>query len=978
MKKHLMLMLTASFQLLLANTAISATPANKVDSLAQGCYSIKSPTDGKYVKQYHSGGTINGGESFAFRTSNLNNAARFYFKPTRFKHFMLTNQNGRYLASILPAEPTAGTYAGKFAEWYITADSHATDEYRFKFKNIGLNRTLRHNYSSNNFYYFDLLNPNNNTSEDEFILVPQSNCVPHPEMQVNVSGDAGALRGDINTPVRGLVDAHTHLASYEFLGGKFLHGDPFHRFGVEQALDNSDGIHGPYGALDLIGNLFAFDNLDNRYDTRGWPEFPHWPNHRTVSHTGYYYKWIERAWLGGTRMMVSHMVENKVLCIAQSTINPAAWINPNSCEAKDSVRLQIQRHYEMQDYIDAQYGGAGKGWFRIVKSPQEARQVIADGKMAIIMGIEASEIFDCGIQGGCDRDSVLNEIQEMYDLGIRGFFPTHRFDNKLAGSELDPSFINVGQKLSAGYLFDVEECDAVTKGSRFTVGFPLIGEIDFFGNIINSITNAPDYNPEIRSCNQQGLTELGAHIINRMIDMGMLIELDHASARATDAILKIVEARNYSGVISAHSHLQVHVDETLAHPHLERLVNVGGFVSPFNANANNLQDSLGLYLDEVEKTPFLNGVGVGTDMSGLANQPGPRSDANSLPLQYPFTSEFGLVFDRQISGNRVIDYNVEGMAHYGMLADHIQDVRERAPSRIYEAMMNSAEAYLQMWERAQSNSINPNHSNPLQQVVRIVNRHSSNCLGVPGDDDNVNNGVRVRQERCDHKQTDQTWIFDAQGRLRSAVDTNLCIDGSQAYRYGQPLLRACTDSDVSKWDYHDYNIRRRGADGYTLDAEKGGGRIWLYPHHGDWNQDWELRTEREVDNWITFRTAMGNGCLDVNNADTTNGNYLKLERCHDHYAQLFYYFSYDSTIRSALNVSKCIDLPNGNTANDTPIVIWDCNGGENQKWDYAGGALRSRLDRNKVIDVNGSNHGDEVSIYSFHGRQNQRWRTVLQ
>ena len=953
-----------------------AIASQTVDELAQGCYAIQSPQTGRYVKQYHSGGTINDGENFAFRTSNLSDAAHFYFKPTIFKHFMLTNRNGRYLASRLPAEPTAGTYQGKFAEWMLTAVDQGNNNHRFKFKNVGLNRTLRHNFSSENFYYFDLLNPGNANSEDEFILVPVSDCVPYPEMQVNVSGDPDLLKGNSAAPVRGVVDAHTHIASNEFMGGKFVHGHPVHRYGVQSALNGSDGIHGPWGSLDLIGNIFAYDDINHRYDTRGWPEFPHWPNHRTVSHTGYYYKWIERAWLGGVRMMVSHMVENKVLCTVQSTVNPAAWINANSCEAKDSVRLQVQRHYEMQDYIDAQAGGPGKGFFRIVLSPEEAREVIADGKLAVIMGIEASEIFDCGVQGGCTRDSVEREMQEMYNLGIRGFFPTHRFDNKMGGSEIEDGLINLGQSLSAGYLFDVEHCDAHTHGAMLQPGFPLLGGIPVIGDIADSIADTPDYDPHANYCNQQGLTELGVYVVNRMIDMGMLIELDHTSNKTAAAMLDIIEARQYSGVISAHSHLQRGVNGQL-HPNMKRLIGAGGFVAPYNANATDMVQAVGSYLDEVELTPYLNGVGIGTDMSGLANQPGPRDDAQALSLEYPFTSEFGLEFDRQVSGNRVIDYNDEGMAHYGMLADHIQDIRERAPDRIYEAIMNSAEAYLQMWERARGNSNNAYH-NPLNQQVRIVNRHSGRCIGAPGDDDNVRNGVRVQQEGCEHKQADQRWVFGSQGRLRSAIDHNLCIDGSQNYRYGQPLLKACTDSDVSKWDYYDYNLRRRGSNHYTLDAEKGGSRIWLYPHHGDWNQDWELRTERDVYNWVTFRTAMGNGCLDVHNADTTNGNYFKLERCHDHPAQLFYYNPADGSLRSKLDANKCMDLPAFDTTNNTTIVIWDCNGGLNQQWDLDNGVFRSRLDRNKVIDVNGSHHGAEISIWDYHGRSNQRWRSVLQ
>ena len=61
----------------------------------------------------------------------------------------------------------------------------------------------------------------------------------------------------------------------------------------------------------------------------------------------------------------------------------------------------------MQDYIDAQAGGPGKGFFRIVRNPFQARRVINRGKLAVVLGIEVSQPFDCTVhneQPGCDRD----------------------------------------------------------------------------------------------------------------------------------------------------------------------------------------------------------------------------------------------------------------------------------------------------------------------------------------------------------------------------------------------------------------------------------------------------------------------------------------------------------------------------------------------------------------------------------------------
>ena len=61
-----------------------------------------------------------------------------------------------------------------------------------------------------------------------------------------------------------------------------------------------------------------------------------------------------------------------------------------------SAYKQAEDMYALQDYIDAQFGGPGKGFLRIVKSPTEARKVINDGKLAMVLGVEVSEVLDCG------------------------------------------------------------------------------------------------------------------------------------------------------------------------------------------------------------------------------------------------------------------------------------------------------------------------------------------------------------------------------------------------------------------------------------------------------------------------------------------------------------------------------------------------------------------------------------------------------
>ena len=85
-----------------------------------------------------------------------------------------------------------------------------------------------------------------------------------------------------------------------------------------------------------------------------------------------------------------------------------------------AVDREIDDIYALQDYIDAQYGGPGKGWFRIVRTPFEARRVINEGKLAVVLGIEVSEPFNCGIRYDvpqCDREDIERGLDKFYDDG---------------------------------------------------------------------------------------------------------------------------------------------------------------------------------------------------------------------------------------------------------------------------------------------------------------------------------------------------------------------------------------------------------------------------------------------------------------------------------------------------------------------------------------------------------------------------------
>jgi alpha-galactosidase len=77
-----------------------------------------------------------------------------------------------------------------------------------------------------------------------------------------------------------------------------------------------------------------------------------------------------------------------------------------------------------------------------------------------------------------------------------------------------------------------------------------------------------------------------------------------------------------------------------------------------------------------------------------------------------------------------------------------------------------------------------------------------------------------------------------------------------------------------------------------------------------------------------------------------------------------------STLVSAAS-GRCLDDPNSNTTNGTQPIIWDCNGGANQRWTQSGQTLQVL---GKCLDApSGATAGSKVQIWDCNGATNQQW-----
>lgn len=525
-----------------------------------------------------------------------------------------------------------------------------------------------------------------------FTPVPAPGCAAAPEADVNVAGTPFAG----TTPdgaVRGVADLHNHLTAYEFIGGDIHCGQPFSRYGITDALVDCPD-HEPNGLGAWWENLAGGGYPSFTHDTTGWPTFTDWPKHNSWTHEGTYYRWVERAWRGGLRVFTNLFVNNQALC----EIYP---IKHNSCDDMESIRLQARGIQQLEAFVDAQYGGPGRGWFRIVRDAAEARSVIEQGKLAVVLGVEVSQPFGCGISAGvpqCTRADIDAGLDELYDLGVRRMFVCHKFDNALCGVRFDGGtagfVVNAANFYATGRFWEARTCTGPARDNTIAV------ESDVLAGPLAALlppgVTLPVY-PSAPHCNVNGLTDLGAYAMAGMIDRGMLIDLDHMSAKATDQALDLLEARGYPGVVSSHSWVDP--------GYYPRIYALGGMAVPYGFGTEQ-------FVDEWRKMKPLAGgaadfgFGAGFDTNGFGHQPPPRANAGAHPVEYPFpTFDGGSTVDRQRTGERVYDVNVDGFAHYGMLPDWLADLRIVAGADADELtgdMARGAQTYLEVWERAEA------------------------------------------------------------------------------------------------------------------------------------------------------------------------------------------------------------------------------------------------------------------------------------
>lgn len=418
--------------------------------------------------------------------------------------------------------------------------------------------------------------------------------------------------------MKGFADLHMHILGNLGHGGHVITGSVAHfdgtkyTAGVASALSASHdkSIHPSH---DLIGDQNGDGTKDGTdlYEWTGSPIFNAWPQWTSTTHQKAYYKWLERAWRGGLRLTVLHAVTNESLCYS---IEHKDKYKGEGAQAfcKDSmaqINEQIEHARLLEKFIDEESscpadnpdtsGDESKcGWFRIVETPSEARSVIEQGKMAVVLGIEVANLFNahenssldvpyridvsiscpdktspafdecvaqkekslCINAGGSwseatdDGEStcsvsidtvdthnpalLIQAVQELSDRGITHIFPIHNFDNAYGAAATWMDVLAIANAYAEQRFWQIENCENDGYGFHvdLNVKWSLASLIGFDGKM----PEFPNYQ-STPSCNARGLTDRGKTLLTAMMDRGMIIDIDHMGKKSFDGTLEVVK-----------------------------------------------------------------------------------------------------------------------------------------------------------------------------------------------------------------------------------------------------------------------------------------------------------------------------------------------------------------------------------------------------------------------------------------------------
>jgi microsomal dipeptidase-like Zn-dependent dipeptidase len=506
-------------------------------------------------------------------------------------------------------------------------------------------------------------------------------------------------------PLRGVVDLHTHPMAHLGFGGKLLHGAPgldvlmppgsIHPCNakakratkVSQALGSCFATHGGHDLIkNKCGNHIRRMVLDKMEDKgnkphdvphpAGYPHFNRWPKHDDILHQMMWVDWVQRAHDGGLRVMVALAVNSKTLAKGIDGTQPY--------DDRSSGDLQI---HEIKRWVDK------SPFMEVAYSSKDLRRIVEQDKLAVIIGVELDDMGAFVDKPGIPSEQkVRNEIRRLHALGVRYAFPVHIIDNYFGGTAIYKSDFARANKYQAGKWWKL----ACAKPSDL-IDPSLESGADVFVTLSLGAAGGkqPIPNCKYGHINSKGLSELGRVALDEMMRNGMIIDIDHMSARTIEGTIAYTEKSKYP-LVSGHSGLRKKNGNEAQRTAREYQVieQRGGIAGVGWAKATAAQ-WIGDVDDVAKAGPS---IALGTDVNGMVEMPVAEYQCRDKACV-----RYSKDFPKAKFANKTWDYNRDGVAHYGLMPDFLKDVESRkGGGATIDRLFSGAEQVATLWKKSES------------------------------------------------------------------------------------------------------------------------------------------------------------------------------------------------------------------------------------------------------------------------------------
>jgi microsomal dipeptidase-like Zn-dependent dipeptidase len=470
--------------------------------------------------------------------------------------------------------------------------------------------------------------------------------------------------------------------------------------------------------------------------TRGWHQnttqkaFKEWPIWRTITHQQAYRPWLEQAHNNGLNLLVMSALNASLACDLIPSVTGSGHsflgehpldaeipegLTPEQLAIDESIREEFSFCNDAKNVrrqLIAAWNFANKyPWYEIALTPGHAAQIIQEGKLAVVLSIEAN--------GFIDADSIEDaraQLDYWVDgLGVRSFQPVHQLNNQLGGPSYFDGLINLMQGVVNAATLVTEDLGTFWQAPAS----------EMLGALSGMVRDASGENTQV-------LTPMGLQLLLDAMDQRILIDISHLDRVGSNQAYNVAVARNYYPLYISHARYQDLLttdphDDHLARPWqtIQEIKELNGMVRLRTGRdrvrwytsgglPNNCPGASRDYAQSYLYGSLAYGIpqAFGSDLNGVVHQMRPRFHEAGHPKYDNDAWACGEGFQlgggaasiranfQASQGSRASegtgsDFDLTGFGHIGQIGLVLSDLQKLGVDTV--ELERSAESFVEMW-----------------------------------------------------------------------------------------------------------------------------------------------------------------------------------------------------------------------------------------------------------------------------------------